>query len=215
MNRVKIKICGLTRAEDVKTAIVAGADAIGFVFTASPRRIDIDTAIRLCAYVPEGVLRVGLFLDQEGHEVERVISAVALDILQFHGGETEQFCVAFGLPWLKAVAMENAESMRLAERDYPGAAGLLLDSHSKGNRGGSGKQFDWSLARPLTKPVWLAGGLNAENVGQAIHTVRPFAVDVSSGVEAQPGIKDKTKVMAFIKAVRKAENELKMVKKNE
>lgn len=215
MNRVKIKICGLTRAEDVKTAIVAGADAIGFVFTASPRRIDIDTAIRLCAYVPEGVLRVGLFLDQEGHEVERVISAVALDILQFHGGETEQFCVAFGLPWLKAVAMENAESMRLAERDYPGAAGLLLDSHSKGNRGGSGKQFDWSLARPLTKPVWLAGGLNAENVGQAIHTVRPFAVDVSSGVEAQPGIKDKTKVMAFIKAVRKAENELQMVKKNE
>lgn len=215
MNRVKIKICGLTRAEDVKTAIGAGADAIGFVFTASPRRIDIDTAIRLCAYVPEGVLRVGLFLDQEGHEVERVISAVALDILQFHGGETEQFCVAFGLPWLKAVAMENAESMRLAERDYPGAAGLLLDSHSKGNRGGSGKQFDWSLARPLTKPVWLAGGLNAENVGQAIHTVRPFAVDVSSGVEAQPGIKDKTKVMAFIKAVRKAENELQMVKKNE
>lgn len=215
MNSVKIKICGLTRAEDVKAVTVAGADAIGFVFTASPRRVSIDSAIRLSAYVPEGVLRVGLFLDQGSSEVEQVINSVALDILQFHGSETAQFCGAFGLPWLKAVAMENAESMRLAERDYPGAAGLLLDSHSKGKRGGSGEQFDWSLARPVTKPVWLAGGLNAGNVGQAIHAVRPFAVDVSSGVEAQPGIKDKTKVKAFIKAVRKAENELQMVKNDE
>ncbi len=103
----------------------------------------------------------------------------------------------------------------LAERDYPGAAGLLLDSHSKGNRGGSGKVFDWSLAQPVAKPVWLAGGLNADNVGQAIHIVRPFAVDVSSGVEARPGIKDADKVKAFIKAVRKAENELQMVKNDE
>jgi len=215
MNRVIVKICGLTRAEDVETATGAGADAVGFVFTASPRRVSIETAIHLSGYVPADVLRVGLFLDQDRSEVERVISSVALDVLQFHGGETEQFCSFFRLPWLKAVAMENAESMQLAERDYPGAAGLLLDSHSKGNRGGSGKLFDWSLARPVTKPVWLAGGLNAENVGQAIHAVRPFAVDVSSGVEVRPGIKDEAMIKAFIKAVREAENTLQMVKNDE
>jgi phosphoribosylanthranilate isomerase len=137
-----------------------------------------------------------------------VVAAVPLDILQFHGCETEQECSVFNLPWLKAVAMKNAESLIQAERDFPGAAGLLLDSHSKGSRGGSGKLFDWSLSRPVDKPVWLAGGLNPDNVGEAIHTVRPFAVDVSSGVETQPGIKSVTRMSAFVEAVRAAENEL-------
>jgi phosphoribosylanthranilate isomerase len=206
MNRVKIKICGLTRAEDVQAAVNAGADAIGFVFTASPRCISIDKAIELSAYVPGGVLRVGLFLDQDGSEIERVTGSVPLDILQFHGSETEQECCRFKLPWLKAVAMENAESVKQAEQDFPGAAGLLLDSHSKGKRGGSGKLFDWSLSRPVEKPVWLAGGLNADNVTRAIQTVRPYAVDVSSGVESAPGIKDPARLKAFVKAVRQAEN---------
>jgi phosphoribosylanthranilate isomerase len=206
MNRVKIKICGLTRAEDVQAAVYAGADAIGFVFTASPRRVSINKAQKLSAYVPGGILRVGLFLDQDRSEIERVTASVPLDILQFHGSETEQECNFFKLPWLKAVAMENAGSVKQAEQDFPGAAGLLLDSHSKGTRGGSGKLFDWSLSRPVDKPVWLAGGLNAENVGRAIQIVRPYAVDVSSGVESEPGIKDPTRMKAFVKAVRQAEN---------
>ncbi len=206
MNRVKIKICGLTRAEDVQAAVKAGADAIGFVFTASPRCISIDKAIELSDYVPGGVLRVGLFLNQHRSEIERVTGSVALDILQFHGSETEQECSCFKLPWLKAVAMENAESVKQAEQDFPGAAGLLLDSHAKGKRGGSGKSFDWSLSRTVEKPVWLAGGLNADNVIRAIQTVRPYAVDVSSGVESEPGIKDPARLKAFVKAVRQAEN---------
>ncbi len=206
--RVRVKICGLTRDEDVKAAVAAGADAVGFVFTASPRRISAETAIRLSSYVPEGVLRVGLFLNQDRSEIDRVVNSVPLDVLQFHGNETEQECSVFGLPWLKAVAMENAESARQAEREYPGAMGLLLDSHTAGKRGGSGKVFDWSLFRPLEKSVWLAGGLNAVNVGQAVRVVRPFAVDVSSGVEAAPGIKDVSSIITFIKAVREVENEV-------
>jgi len=205
--RVRIKICGLTRVEDVVAAVEAGADAVGFVFTRSPRRISIETANLLSACVPEGILRVGLFLGQDRLEIEQVVSSVALDVLQFHGSETEQQCGGFGLPWLKAVAMESTESAKQAERDYPGAMGLLLDSHPSGKRGGSGKVFDWSLSRPLFKPVWLAGGLNADNVGQAIRMVRPFAVDVSSGVESAPGIKESSRISAFIKAVREVEDE--------
>jgi phosphoribosylanthranilate isomerase len=208
MSRIVVKICGLTRDEDVKAAVASGADAIGFVFTASPRRISAETAIRLSSYVPEGVLRVGLFLDQDKSDIDRVVNSVPLDVLQFHGSESEQECNAFGLPWLKAVAMENAESAKQAERDYPGAMGLLLDSHTTGRRGGSGKIFDWSLSRPVAKPVWLAGGLNAHNVAQAISIVRPFAVDVSSGVEVAPGIKDASRMATFIRTVREVENEV-------
>jgi len=207
MTTVRIKICGLTRVEDVKSAIEAGVDAVGFVFTKSPRRISAETAIELVNHVPKGVLRVGLFLNQDRSEIGQVVNSVPLDILQFHGSETERECSAFDLPWLKAVAMENAQSARQAERDFPNAMGLLLDSHSAGKRGGSGRIFDWSLASPVSKPVWLAGGLNAENVARAISIVRPFAVDVSSGVEASPGIKDATRIMAFVNAVREVETE--------
>ena len=206
MNRVKIKICGLTRVEDVQAAVEAGAAAVGFVFTASPRRVTIETAIRLSGYVPEGVSRVGLFLDQDRSEIQRVVSAVPLDLLQFHGSETERQCSVFKLPWLKAVAMENAESVRRAEREFPNAAGLLLDSHARGGRGGSGESFDWSLSGAAGKAIWLAGGLNPDNVGLAIRTVRPYAVDVSSGVESEPGIKDA--------AVRETEDQILKVSEN-
>jgi len=208
MKRVKIKICGLTREEDVRTAIAVGADAIGFVFTDSPRRITVDTANRLVDCIPGGVLRVGLFLNQDKSEIDHVIHSVALDVLQFHGSESESDCRVYGLPWLKAVAMEDSGSAKQAESDYPGAMGLLLDSHKAGKRGGSGRVFDWCLSRPVSKPVWLAGGLNADNVGEAIGAVRPFAVDVSSGVEAAPGIKDAARMTAFVKAVREVENEI-------
>jgi phosphoribosylanthranilate isomerase len=126
-------------------------------------------------------------------------------MLQFHGSETEQQCVLFGLPWLKAVAMVDAGSIEHAERDFPRAEGLLLDSHAKGQRGGSGRRFDWSLSRPTGKNVWLAGGLTADNVAEAIRLVRPFAVDVSSGVESAPGIKDAARISDFVRAVRAAE----------
>lgn len=208
MSSVFIKICGLTREQDVKAAISSGADAIGFVFTASPRRITAEKALQLSAGIPAGVLRVGLFLNQDKSEIEQVINSVALDVLQFHGSETEQDCAAFGLPWLKAVAMENAVSVSQAESDYPSAMGLLLDSHRAGKRGGSGKVFDWSLSTAVSKPVWLAGGLDPDNVAAAIRVVRPYAVDVSSGVESAPGIKDAVRISQFIKAVRDVESEL-------
>lgn len=205
MNRVKVKVCGLTRDEDVRFAVASGVDAVGFVFTSSPRQVSPETALRLTGYVPGGVLRVGLFLNQDRSVIERVLDTVPLDILQFHGSETEHHCNIYGLPWLKAVAMQDAGSLKQAERDYPGAMGLLLDSHAVGQRGGSGKVFDWSLSAPVSKPVWLAGGLNANNVGQAISMVKPFAVDVSSGVESAPGIKDAAMINAFVRAVRETE----------
>ncbi len=204
--RIKIKICGLTRDEDVDAALAAGADALGFVFTVSPRRVSIGTAQRLCSYVPKEVLRVGLFLDQDSAEITRVVGSVPLDLLQFHGSETRQLCSAFGLPYLKAVAMQDAESAQVADRTYPDATGLLLDSHTLGERGGSGKTFDWSLLSQVSRPVWLAGGLNAENVGPAIRRLRPYAVDVSSGVEKSPGIKDEVRISDFVNAVRAAED---------
>jgi len=215
MNMVKIKICGLTRAEDVQAAVAAGADAVGFVFAASPRRVSVATAIRLSGYVPECVLRVGLFMDQAGSDIKQVVSAVPLDLLQFHGSETERECMAFNMPWLKAVAMEDSGSVERAEREFPRAAGLLLDSHAIGQRGGSGRIFDWALVKPAARKIWLAGGLNADNVGEAIRVVKPYAVDVSSGVEIEPGIKDAAKIRDFVEAVRRAENGLHMVKSDE
>lgn len=205
MNRTRIKICGLTRSEDVQFAVSCGVDAIGFVFAPSPRRISAEVAARLAVEVPPGVLRVGLFLDQGRSEIEQVLAKVPLDILQFHGRETERQCDAFSLPWLKAVAMQDEYSVERAERNYPGATGLLLDSHQAGQRGGSGRVFDWSLVRSAEKPLWLAGGLEESNVVQAIRAVRPYAVDVSSGVESAPGVKDAGKISRFIQAVRLAD----------
>jgi len=206
MNRIRIKICGLMRDEDVKFAVGCGADAIGFVFAHSPRRVTSVSAARLVGHVPANVLRIGLFLDQEESEIEQVLGEVPLDVLQFHGRETQRQCSTFGLPWLKALAMGDKGALEYAERDYPDAMGWLLDSHQVGQRGGSGEKFDWSLVYTVDKPIWLAGGLNAANVGQAIRTVRPFAVDVSSGVESAPGIKDADRISAFIEAVKKAGN---------
>ncbi|MGD9265182.1 MAG: phosphoribosylanthranilate isomerase [Lysobacterales bacterium] len=200
-----MKICGLTRARDVKCAVLCGADAVGFVFADSPRRIDVSHAEELAGLVPVSVLRVGLFLDQDAAFIEAVLEAVALDVLQFHGRESEAQCARYGRPWLKAVAMQDGDSLQRALDDYPGAMGLLLDSHEAGRRGGSGKTFDWSLAQAANKPLWLAGGLNAGNVGAAMAAVSPFAVDVSSGVEAAPGIKDAGKIEAFCAAVRRAD----------
>jgi phosphoribosylanthranilate isomerase len=208
MQAVMVKICGLTRVKDVQAAVTAGADAIGFVFTASPRQITPAKAVELSQHIPQGILRIGLFLDQIRAEVDAVIRAVPLDVLQFHGRETDAQCDVFGLPYLKAVSMQDDQSAQKAERDFPGAKGLLLDSHIAGKAGGSGKVFDWNLLQPVSRPVWLAGGLDAGNVGHAIEIVKPYAVDVSSGVEASPGIKDPNRIAAFIDAVRQQEQRL-------
>jgi len=208
VNQLKIKICGLTRVEDVKGAVAAGVDAIGFVFTASPRLVSAQQAEKLSRYVPADVLRVGLFLNQTRDEITEVLSVMKPDILQFHGSENEQFCKGFGIPYLKAVVMKDEYSVAQAERDYPSAAGLLLDSHEVDKPGGSGKAFDWSLSRAQNKQIWLAGGLNAENVSAAIRTVKPYAIDVSSGVEASPGLKDLNRMNAFVLAARKAAKQM-------
>ena len=208
MTQLKIKICGLTRIEDVKDAVAAGVDAIGFVFTTSPRCVSAQQAARLCRYIPDDVLRVGLFLNQSQEEVTRVLNVIKPDILQFHGSESEQFCMGFGIPYLKAVAMKDEHSVPQAEREYPSATGLLLDSHEVDKPGGSGKAFDWSLSQASNKQIWLAGGLNADNISTAIRVVKPYAIDVSSGVEASPGHKDLKQMNIFVLAARKAARQI-------
>lgn len=202
----RIKCCGMTRMEDALLAAQYGADAIGVIFTArSRRRVDIADARAICAELPPFVSTVALFMDDEPAYVREVLREVQPDLLQFHGDESDEWCAQFGHRYLKAIAMgEGAEALpRL--RAYPRAAGLLLDGHGLGEAGGSGKAFDWSLMpADLAQPLILAGGLTADNVAHAVRVARPWAVDVSSGIESAPGIKDAAKMHAFIEAVRQA-----------
>lgn len=198
----RVKICGLTREQDVAVAVEAGADALGFVFASSPRRLDALRAARLTASVPDGTLRVGLFMNQAASAVRRVLAEVELDLLQFHGSEDNAYCTAFGMPFIKAIAMRGGDPLAQADA-VPDAVGLLLDSHAPGGAGGSGKAFAWDDAPDFGgRKVWLAGGLNPDNVGAAIAHFQPWAVDVSSGVEASPGIKDPERVRAFIEQAK-------------
>lgn len=199
----RVKICGVTTIEDAQAAASAGADAIGLVFVArSKRRVDPVLARAICLALPPFVNRVGLFMDHSVEEVERVLTSVPLDTLQFHGSETPAQCAAFGRPWIKAVAMGGAV---LPDWNiWRAAQALLLDSHGGGKLGGSGESFDWSRVPVLDRPWVLAGGLGADNVAAACRQLRPDAVDVSSGVEKSPGIKDHRLMQEFIKAVRNA-----------
>ncbi|MDE1894104.1 MAG: phosphoribosylanthranilate isomerase [Pseudomonadota bacterium] len=203
----RIKCCGMTRAEDALLAARLGADAIGLVFTArSKRRVSIAQARAIRRALPPFVSSVALFMDDEAALVEEVLAAVQPDLLQFHGGESDQWCARFGHPYLKVVAMGAGAAALPLLQAYPGAAGLLLDGHAAGEAGGSGKAFDWSqMPRDLTQPLILAGGLHAANVGAAIRMARPWAVDVASGVESAPGIKDPLKLVAFMAAVHAAD----------
>lgn len=202
----RIKCCGMTRVDDALLAAQWGADAIGVIFTArSKRRVDLAQAKAICAALPPFVSTVALFMDDDAQLVREVMQEVQPDILQFHGQESDSWCRQFGHRYLKAIAMGAGVAALEQLRAYPGAAGLLLDGHGLGEAGGSGKSFDWSLMpQDLAQPLILAGGLTAENVGHAIRTARPWAVDVSSGIESSPGIKDSTKMHAFIEAVRSA-----------
>jgi phosphoribosylanthranilate isomerase len=205
--RTRVKICGITRTEDALAAAQAGADAIGLVFvTQSPRRLDLDSAASIRRQLPPFVSVVALFVNPSDAEVRAVIEQVAPDVLQFHGEEPPQFCRSFGLPYLKAVRVRPGVDLLQYAAPYAEAQGLLLDAYSPAAHGGTGECFDWSLIPSvLPRPTILAGGLEPANVAAAISRVRPWAVDVSSGVEAAKGIKDPERIAAFMQEVRNAD----------
>jgi len=203
MNRTRVKICGLTRIRDVETAVDSGADAVGFVFVSgSPRCLSFETAVNLCRPVPAFIARVGLFLNPDVEFVRTALGRVPLNVLQFHGDENPAFCRQFGLPYIKAIRMQGENPVASAECEFADAAGILADSHEPGGQGGTGKQLDWQQVRPGSLPLILAGGLNAENVASAIATVKPWAVDVSSGVETEPGVKSGSEIERFIREAK-------------
>ena len=201
MNRVRIKFCGLTRADDVAAACALGVDALGFVLTRrSKRYVDLDAACALRAAVAPFVSLVALVMDDEPAWIAEVISRLAPDLLQFHGAESAAFCAAFGRPYLKAVPMgSDGVDVAACACEHDRAAGFLLDSHALGEQGGSGRRFDWArMPRDIGRPLILAGGLDAANVADAVRVARPYALDVSSGIESAPGIKDFEKMKLFV-----------------
>ncbi|SFM97672.1 phosphoribosylanthranilate isomerase [Formivibrio citricus] len=202
----RIKICGLRDPEMACFAARQGADAIGLVFHApSPRAVDIETASRIVAALPPFVSTVGLFVDADPAFVEQVLARVALDILQFHGDESPGQCRRFGKPYLKAVRVKPGLDLLEYASRYADARGILVDAWVPGVPGGTGETFDWALLpQDLPLPLVLSGGLHAGNVAEAIRQIKPWAVDVSSGVESGKGIKDADKIAAFIKAARVA-----------
>jgi phosphoribosylanthranilate isomerase len=202
-----VKICGVTRTEDALVAARAGAHAVGMIFyPKSPRFVEDEVAAGIVKALPPFVTPVALFVDQPAAEIARAIKAVRPQLLQFHGEEAADFCRSFGLPYIKAVRVRAGVDLLQYARQYPDAKGLLLDAFVEGSHGGTGSAFDWSLVpREFPLPLILAGGLDPDNVGAAVRRVRPWAVDVSSGVEATKGIKDAAKVVAFIRGVRNAD----------
>lgn len=207
MIRTRVKICGITSLEDANHAVFQGADALGLVFyAASPRCISIDQASEIATRTPAFVSIVGLFVDASPNYIHKVMDAVSLDVLQFHGEEQEAECMQYGKPYLKALRVKNNIDIERAIEGYPSARAILLDTYHPDIPGGTGQAFDWTRIPPnLDRPIILAGGLNAGNVGQAISSVSPFAVDVSGGVELEKGKKDPQKVSAFFKAVYRAD----------
>ncbi len=203
---VKVKICGITNLPDGMAAADAGADALGFVFyDQSPRRISIEAAAALIGQLPPFVMKVGVFVNAPEDMVVRAIRECGLNLLQFHGDESPEYCLQFGLMSMKAFRIRDAASLQA----LPGfrTDAWLLDAYSPDKPGGTGETFNWELAleaQGLGRPIFLAGGLTPENVAEAVRRARPFGVDVSSGVEAAPGRKDHAKVRAFIQAAKAA-----------
>jgi phosphoribosylanthranilate isomerase len=203
----RIKICGITREQDLRAVASSGADAIGLVFyEKSPRHVSVQQAAELARAVPPFLTVVGLFVNPTVEYVREVLAQVPLDVLQFHGEEEPEFCAQFSKPYLKAVRVKAGMDLLQYATRYAGAQGLLLDAYVEGTQGGTGESFDWALIPlNLPLPVVLSGGLHAGNVASAIKQVRPYAVDVSSGVEASKGIKDAAKVAAFVNEVKSIE----------
>lgn len=206
MSAVRSKICGITRIEDALSAVEAGADAIGLVFYAkSPRAVTVLQARAIIAALPPFVTTVGLFVDASRCELGEILDAVPLDLLQFHGDETPADCEGYHRPYIKTLRVKPGDDIAAQVALYKKASGVLLDTYVPGIPGGTGEAFDWSLVpQGLKMPIILAGGLSAENVAQAIAQVRPYAVDVSGGVEIAKGIKDAGKIRAFMQAVKAA-----------
>jgi phosphoribosylanthranilate isomerase len=204
--RIRVKICGITRPEDALAAAELGADAIGLVFyPKSPRYVEASLAADIISVIPPFVTTVALFLDARQDFIQQVVSKVPVDLLQFHGDECPADCGTFGRPYIKAIGMKGSINVQAYADTYPDAQGYLLDSHAVGEAGGTGKQFDWASVPKLNRPVILAGGLKPGNVAEAVKLARPYALDISSGVESSPGIKDKDMMKAFISEVKKAD----------
>jgi len=213
--RTRVKICGITNIDDASFAVRAGADALGMVFHApSPRNIGIEDAAMITSFLPAFVTTVGLFVNKTAEEVKEVLASVPLQLLQFHGDESPEYCEQFSVPYMKAlrVGCESGglfgENLRNTIESYSGAQAVLLDTYKKGIPGGTGEKFDWNLVPNMGVPIVLAGGLNPSNVEGAICEVNPFAVDVSGGVESAPGIKDAGRMRDFISAVVKADRKV-------
>lgn len=202
MFRARVKICGITRIQDAINAIEAGADSLGFVFyPPSPRNIQIKDAAEILAALPPFVTSTALFVNADAALIRQVIEQTAIDLLQFHGEESADFCRQFGRPYIKSVSMQATTDLTKIASQYDTARALLLDTYKPGVPGGTGEQFNWSwVPKDFKKPLILAGGLNAENVATAIKQTGVYAVDVSGGVEQSKGIKSQDKMNAFIKA---------------
>ncbi len=203
--RTRVKICGITRPEDALAAARLGADAIGLVFYAdSPRRVGLQQAAEIVAALPPFVTRVGLFVDAEDDDVNEALAAIPIDTLQFHGDEPAEYCRQFDRPYIKAIRMQAHVNLPAQAQVYGDSVALLVDTYIPDVAGGTGQSFDWArLPHDLAKPIILAGGLTADNVGLAIEQARPYAVDVSGGVEQAKGVKDQKMMQAFINEVAK------------
>ena len=209
MRRTRIKICGITRAEDADAAVEAGADALGLVFyPPSPRAVDVAQAVDAVGNVPAFVSVTALFVNPTVEEVQRVLDSVRIDLIQFHGDEDDDFCRQFKRPYIKALRVRQASDVVASCMRFPGALAILLDSYKPGVPGGTGETFDWSLVpEELPKPIILAGGLTADNLETGMRTVHPYAVDVSGGVEASKGIKDHGKITEFVNEVYRVDQQ--------
>lgn len=201
--RTKVKMCGMTRTEDIKYAADLGVDAFGLIFAEeSPRYLSLDKAQALCKNLPPFISPVAVLVNPDRQFVQQVIKELPIAYLQFHGEETNDFCAQFNKPFIKCIRPENTLSIQQAAQDYSDTVALLLDTVSDKGRGGTGLSFDWQIIPDsLTKPVILAGGLNPEKVQHAVQTCAPFAVDVCSGVETMPGVKDHVKMSQFMKGL--------------
>ena len=205
--RTRVKICGFTRVEDAVCAARSGVDAIGLVFyPPSPRNVDIEQAAKIVNALPAFVSVVALFVDERESRIREVLERVSIDCLQFHGDEPAEACRQYGRRYMKAVRMQDGIDISSLALQYHDAAGLLLDAYHPGTKGGTGSGFDWNrIPEHCALPIVLAGGLDQHNARQAVQTVRPYALDVSSGVEAEKGVKDALKMAAFIREVNEGD----------
>ena len=203
----RIKICGITSLDIALDAVDAGVDALGFnMFESSSRYIGIEDTKEILNALPSSVIKVGLFVNHGYKEVRSAIEHCPFDLLQFHGSEDNTFCDSFPLPFLKAIPFVSKDETQVDFERYPDSIGILVDSAVAGKFGGTGISFDWASVPTSELPIWLAGGLCAENVASAIEIARPYAVDVSGGVESSPGVKNSEMIRKFVKVVRDTDN---------